>query len=428
MSRKTADLIVYFISIAYVLASFYLYNYMDIKGMWIYYLVGGSLVVLALRSDGQAFDLIIALVIPLFFKHSVSTYKFFYLPLMVGVLVSTGYRLKPKILALVTFGALAPWWIEIIRANGTVYNFIEIVILLFCCFTMLKYAADIFRKPVSPPEKIDVMLCSYSSNTAHYTYQFIEGLKEEGKQVTVHRQHYYRDFNPEFKGDTFVLAFPIYGWKPPWTTVTHILKRLPRGKGKPAFILYSSAGGPENAGVVAWFLLKLKGYRVLGRSWAAYPVNVVTFRIGPRKMWDFLDKQLPSNRDVKAVKEYGREFARGERTGMPLQFWPFPLAVFGFLLENKFVNRFLYKTYTWKWRCSKCQICVNYCPAERFSLKDGFPKSKGDCTLCLSCINLCPERAMQMVALSEYGNPYRPRWPELLIKPRKKAKKQATSH
>jgi ferredoxin len=175
--------------------------------------------------------------------------------------------------------------------------------------------------------------------------------------------------------------------------------------------------------VAAWLILKIKGYRVIGRNWAAYPMNVVTFRWFSKKLWNAIDKSLPSASDVKDIIKTGREFATGLRTGLPMLFFPFPLAIFGLLLENKFINRYLYKTYTWKRRCRKCYLCVNYCPTNRFSIVDGIPKSSGDCALCLTCINLCPTGAMQMVALSEYGIPYKPRWPELLIKPRKQAKK-----
>ena len=36
--------------------------------------------------------------------------------------------------------------------------------------------------------------------------------------------------------------------------------------------------------------------------------------------------------------------------------------------------------------------------------------------LSLCGINLCPAKAMQMACFTEYGQPYRPRWPELVVK------------
>jgi len=217
-------------------------------------------------------------------------------------------------------------------------------------------------------------------------------------------------------GDTLVLAFPVIGWKPPWPLTEYLFRNLPRGKGKPTFILYTSAGGPENAGFIAWIILTLKGYRVVGRSWSIYPLNIPTFRLGPKSLWRFIDSLTPFKSDSEFVTHTAKEFSRGERTGLPFILWPTPLVLIGFLFDNKWINKFLYRTYVWRKRCTACDFCVNYCPTHRFNSKSGIPRAKGTCYLCFGCVNHCPKNAMQMRFWTEYGQPYKSRWPEFIKK------------
>ena len=79
-------------------------------------------------------------------------------------------------------------------------------------------------------------------------------------------------------------------------------------------------------------------------------------------------------------------------------------------------NRFLYRTYVWRKRCIGCNFCVNYCPINRFSCESGIPKAKETCYLCFGCVNHCPQNAMQMRFWSEYGQPYKSRWPQFIVK------------
>jgi ferredoxin len=267
--------------------------------------------------------------------------------------------------------------------------------------------------PGARPHEIDLILCSHSSHTAHYAGRFSEGVREGGARVIVHRFHRLRDFRPELRGDALVVAFPVYGWKPPWPLCEYLLSRLPRGGGKPAFILYSSAGGPENAGMVAWLLLTLRGYRVVGKNWCVYPVNIPTFRLGPMRMWRFLDHLVPPKTDIEEARRCGADFAAGRRTGVPFILWPFPLVIAGILLDNRLVDTVLYRNYVWKRRCIRCGLCVRFCPTERLRMEE-YPKARGTCALCMGCINLCPKHAMHMYCLTEYGHQYKPRWPELL--------------
>ena len=94
-----------------------------------------------------------------------------------------------------------------------------------------------------------------------------------------------------------------------------------------------------------------------------------------------------------------------------------PLAVIGFLLDNKWINTILYRPYAWRKKCMGCNFCIEYCPIKRFVSVDGLPKAKGTCSICFGCVNHCPKNSMQMRFLSEYGQPYKSRWPQFIIKP-----------
>jgi NAD-dependent dihydropyrimidine dehydrogenase PreA subunit len=80
------------------------------------------------------------------------------------------------------------------------------------------------------------------------------------------------------------------------------------------------------------------------------------------------------------------------------------------------LDRVLYRNRAWRRRFNGCAICARYCPAQRLETIDGFPRARGTCTLCLGCVNLCPRNAMHLLCWTEYGQPYEPRWPELVVK------------
>ncbi|MBF0216647.1 MAG: 4Fe-4S binding protein [Candidatus Omnitrophica bacterium] len=262
---------------------------------------------------------------------------------------------------------------------------------------------------------IDVVLSSYSGNTEHFTDIFIQEAREKGVNVRVHRFHKHKRFKADLTQESLVVAFPVMGWKPPWPFLTYLVLKLPRGHGKPAFILYTSAGGPENAGALTWLILALKGYRLMGLNWGMYPLNMAMFRLGPKRIWDRLDSLLPDTRVLPSQKECARAFIEGSPSGAPVILSPTPLFIIGALIDNFLVDTVLCHNHIYRDRCVKCGLCARYCPAERLRTKNGYPYSRGECALCFGCVNICPNGAMHLWWLSEYGNKYRPRWYDKMI-------------
>lgn len=285
------------------------------------------------------------------------------------------------------------------------------------------YSYDNLRRTEKMSGIIDVILCSNSGNTAAYFEQFQESADHFALdhnipiQWQINRFHYYRNFSAQLSGNGLVLAFPVSGWKPPWHLCAYLIFRLPYGHGKPAWILYTSSCGPENAGFVAWLLLTLKGYRVVSRQWAGYPINVVTFRIGTANFWKRLDQTQPVLEDIANIQEVARAWVLGDKQGLPIFILPFPMIIFGILLDNKYFNMLFYRNYVWQRRCIQCRACVNVCPVQRLQInKQGYPTPKGSCTICMSCINECPNNAMQMMLWTEYGQQYLTRWPQYVVR------------
>lgn len=339
-----------------------------------------------------------------------------YLLLVLTVTISISHQINFRISTTVSilFSLILGIFLTYNRQIGIVGPVLLVMILL-CLFHVLKTIRG--KDTYKPPKNIDLILCSFSGNTGHYANEFIESARKNGAEVIVHRFHYYKAFNPVLNGDSLVIAFPVSGWKPPWPLIEFLKHKLKKGNGKPAFILYTAAGGPENAGSIAWVLLALKGYKVIGRVWSIYPLNVPTFRLGPKKLWQFIDSLAPLRSDLDFVRRSAKEFINGDGGGFPFIIWPTPLAIFGFLLDNKWINTILYRTYVWRKRCRACNFCIKYCPVNRFVLDNGYPKAKGTCALCFGCVNHCPRNSMQMRFWSEYGQPYKSRWPQFIIKP-----------
>ena len=166
---------------------------------------------------------------------------------------------------------------------------------------------------------------------------------------------------------------------------------------------------------------RFKGWRTGGRLWAVYPINVVTFRLGPKALWRFLDRLVPLRWDAASAVAHGSAFARGRVAGFPYLVWPLPLFLLGILLDNKWLDTLLYRNRAWRRRCNGCALCARYCPAQRLTMSDGLPRALGTCTLCLGCVNFCPRHAMHLLGWTEYGQPYHPRWPELLVRSREES-------
>lgn len=346
------------------------------------------------------------------------------LPVVGAVLPLLAYRLNSRIAALMTVGIIVMWIDPVLLVQGGLPHWAKLFFLISVGFSSLFFLVATLRGRFKPLQSVDAIISSYSGNSAYLADQFLNKLKEEGVEVKEHRFHYFHDWKANFEADALVIAFPIYCFSIPWALLNFLIKELPRGRGKPAYILYTAAGLPENSALLAWLVLTLKGYRVVGRMWSISPVNMVLLRPGFKRMWDKLDKAYPLFGDHQLAREAATQFARGRLGGLCFHHYPAPLWALMPLFYNKWLCRTYVYNYVRKKRCTKCNICVQVCPAERISDGvNGFPKGQGDCLICYNCVNLCPTNAMQLAGMSEMGVPYRPRWRRFVVRKKKERTK-----
>jgi ferredoxin len=330
-----------------------------------------------------------------------------YISLVAAVLASLAHKLSSR------FWVVAAWlgtilWFCLAEESWVKMRAIDGVMIGSAFATLLLVSLPVFWSQRDRPKSIDVIFCSYTGNTSHFMEPLLNAVRDEDVKVVEQRFHYYRQFQPELTGDALIVAFPVIGWKPPWPMFNYLLLRLPWGKGKPAFVIHTSAGGPENAGVLTWLVLTLRGYHVLGRASAIYPISLPTARLGPARFCRWIDSLLLRSLTPAGQTQAGHDFARGRNAGIPFLFWPSPLFLAGILLDNKWVD-IVYRNHVFRRRCNGCGLCVKYCPTGRLRIVNGYPKAGLTCALCFTCVNHCPRHAMQMWLLTEYGNPYPPK-------------------
>ncbi len=418
MNKKNLPLIIYCISIFYSIGILFSIYYFKFEFFPLFWLAGMILLKPLYKQDSYWLDSFWLL-----FTWLAHNDLYIYLPLIMLMLIFAGYKTQSKIIPFITVLIIGSAIPAVIYIDSTSLAFHKYFLIGTTIIGLIVYIIDSIRSRTVISGPIDFILCSYSGNTGHYSNLFIESARKAGAEINIHRFHYYNEFNAELNGNSLIISFPVFGWKPPWHLAEYILTKLPLGNGKSAFILYSSFGGPENAGFTAWLLLTIKGYRVIGRNWAMYPMNVATFRIGTSNMWKNIDKKSPAERDISDIKDCAEKLILQQKAGLPIIFIPFFLFIIGFLLDNKWINIFIYRNYAWRRRCNKCGKCINACPSQRLYYdKNKYPAAKGTCALCLLCINICPTNAMQLRFWTEYGHPYNPRWPEFVIKNKKDIK------
>lgn len=341
---------------------------------------------------------------------------FTYLPFITAVWITVTQKINSHYFFPLAVTIPAIWFFYFNTTQAKDFHLSHYLYLSTCLSMLFIHIITYLKNNNNDIHKIDIILSSYSGNTAHYTDFLIQGVKQTSAEVLLHRFHYYKNFKPELKGDALIIAFPIFGCKPPWTFLSYLLFTLPKGKSKPAFILYTCIGGAENTGLLCWLILTLKGYNVTGRNWSVYPINVPTFRLGPRQIWKWFDSLSPIKWDLKEQTKCGKNFALGLPAGIPLIFGLTPCFLAGILLENKWLNTILYRNHVIKKRCNQCEICINYCPAQRLKVIDGYPKSEGECMICMGCVNLCPQNAMHLWGFTEYGNRYTPKYKKYIVR------------
>ncbi|MCU0723932.1 MAG: EFR1 family ferrodoxin [Planctomycetes bacterium] len=240
--------------------------------------------------------------------------------------------------------------------------------------------------------RLDVVVVSFTGNTAHFAARFAAGAESAGASVETHRFRRRGEFAPALGGDALAVAFPVIAWQPPWPLVEWLETGLPEGKGRRAAILVTSNGMNDNAPWFAARPLRRKGWRVEGAAAGVYPNNWTQINFA----WSmsYYDS-LPKPATLAAAEESGRAFASGRPPGPPVRFVPTPLTLAALTAHRRFLHLFMPPSVR-SALCDGCGLCARVCPVGRLRMEGGRPVARGECACCFSCVNRCPRDAIDM--------------------------------
>ncbi len=231
---------------------------------------------------------------------------------------------------------------------------------------------------------------SGTGNTEHGARRIAEALEKDGHEVRM--LYISRTARPlPERPDRLILAFPTYSWRPP-VLVARFLTRLPRGGGTPAAVFTTDGGGSFGSVDVAGRMLRRRGYRVVLKGAAHYPVNWVEMFPAPGGE--------ERARSVEAGDAGVDAFVRALRAGTPLQRERSKidgLLDFVGILFGAFGRHFLGKLFIADEDCTSCGLCARTCPSGAIVLGKGptaRPRWTWGCESCNRCINTCPTRAI----------------------------------
>lgn len=210
-----------------------------------------------------------------------------------------------------------------------------------------------------------------------------------GDDVTVTRME--DKFNYDVnKFDIVGFGYPVHAFNAP-SIALNFCKKLPKlASKKPAFIVNTS-GEPLKLNNISSLkltsILKRKNFVVNNEYHYCMPYNMI-FRHGDEmayRMWT--TAQLLAPLDVKQIKDGVKSHLQRVFMGHFVA-WVMRCEHWGGRLNGK--------QYKVNEHCVNCNKCVNICPTNNITVKDGKIKFGGKCLMCMRCAHLCPTDAIKI--------------------------------
>lgn len=200
------------------------------------------------------------------------------------------------------------------------------------------------------------------------------------------------------------VVFPTHGFTAPWNVIKYIL-HLPRGGGKPAFVVATRAGtriasipfpGLEGtAGYLIALLLIAKGYIIRGVIGVDMPSNWMSLHWGLNLTNSkfIIDRaKVKADSFIKSILEGNRMFKGKIALLLGLLLSPISLA---YLVIGRF---FLSKLFFASESCTGCGLCAKSCPLKAIKIV-GSDKPRPywtfSCESCMRCMGYCPNKAVE---------------------------------
>lgn len=237
--------------------------------------------------------------------------------------------------------------------------------------------------------KIVLYVFSGTGNTLNVAAQY---KKYFGCDVTVYRVSKKSPPPPHPEGfDVVGIGYPIHAFNPP-EPIVEFVKQLPAVAYRRAFIFKTSGEGLHLNDCSSQKLIKImrkKGYDILLERHIVMPYNMIYRHTDEmaKQMWIYAQALVRLNcREVLSGKR--------EKVKQPLYktFYAPPLR----WVEHHFahIHGPLFKVDTKK--CLGCNKCVNVCPRDNITIKDGKFKFGRNCVLCMGCSFGCPADAIHV--------------------------------
>lgn len=186
-------------------------------------------------------------------------------------------------------------------------------------------------------------------------------------------------------GDEFeeiIIVSPIYSYGLP----VHVYDCLPKlTKARPVWIVLNYGGMTGGADAFAYRYAQEQGLRIQGVYTVKMPENYTLTFSAPEFYMNAALKAAPKKVDAIAAKIQRHEcrVPQKKRTKAATYF------------KNRPTWHLIVKDFAVNEDCIGCGKCVNLCPTDNITLKDGKITFADRCVICLGCYHRCPKKAIQ---------------------------------
>ena len=197
------------------------------------------------------------------------------------------------------------------------------------------------------------------------------------------------DTQPIKVNQRLIIVTPTYAWRIPRIVRDWIVETGFKGAEQVWFVM-NCGGEIGNAAKYNQQLCDKKGFVCMGTAQILMPENYIALfgTPEPEQARQFVSKAEP------VIDEVIKEIAAGHAFSAPRNnlydrilsgplnqlFYPFCVSARAFCVSKE---------------CVSCGKCVNVCPLNNITLKNGKPVWGKKCTHCMACISYCPSKAIE---------------------------------
>ena len=187
----------------------------------------------------------------------------------------------------------------------------------------------------------------------------------------------------------YVFVAPTYAWRMA-KVLSDFIKESELEGNRGVYFVLTCGGDIGAADISAKELAETKGLRYMGTAKVAMPENYVAmFDVPSKEKCDSMIKKAEETCfGIADVISKGESLPEKKNSAID----KIMSGVVNSLFYSAFVKN---EKFTVNDKCISCGKCVQTCPFNSITLKDGKPVWSGDCTHCMACISYCPTEAVE---------------------------------